>query len=372
MVLAASNRAWVRRTAVILSAIQVAPIVWTVGYPIRCVGHEQHRRLVHLVRLDACPHLDVPVAHWPSLVRRDRCREATTRASDDLAEQSKVHPGIQGVTCTCLCLALRSFMFSLQRTADTQSHGQAYPPACPARRIHARQASPCSRSWSQWSWWASSPLRWPPSRSAPCGEWPGTVSMSRPCGSPSARWSRYAPWRSPRSKRACSPARRDRPSSEVRAGTFNGETLLQGSTVTTGTPLNPYRRTGGSTNPDLGHGWGDIHRLHLSHPLLATGGQPRLVQSRPVVDERFPRGPRDRGGHLECQVRRRSNVPDLVALLLTNRLHVNADAPVQRALPAVLLLDNVHGRRQRRRARLRCHQLEGSPPKSFLGPDTAG
>ncbi len=41
------------------------------------------------------------------------------------------------------------------------------------------------------------------------------------------------------------------PSSEVRAGTFNGETLLQGSTVTTGTPLNPYRRTGGSTNPDL-------------------------------------------------------------------------------------------------------------------------
>lgn len=41
------------------------------------------------------------------------------------------------------------------------------------------------------------------------------------------------------------------PSSEVRAGTFNGETLLQGSTVTPGTPLSPYRRTGSAANPDL-------------------------------------------------------------------------------------------------------------------------
>ncbi len=38
---------------------------------------------------------------------------------------------------------------------------------------------------------------------------------------------------------------------DVQEGTFNGEALLQGSTVTTGTPLNPYRRTGSSTNPDL-------------------------------------------------------------------------------------------------------------------------
>ena len=38
---------------------------------------------------------------------------------------------------------------------------------------------------------------------------------------------------------------------DVQSGVFNGEELLQGSTVTTGTPLNPYRRTGGQDNPDL-------------------------------------------------------------------------------------------------------------------------